>query len=854
MKNLFEYFGGAPGIKLRLNLTVVYSLTSIVALFVLYLLVDPVVRLSDTDMMIALPVLFAVLGFDLIGQTLYNERIFGPIFRFLRLRASGQLEDAVVEEAASSFVAAPRKVAFSSFLFWIFSTVVVSLLVWGWIGVPWNSAVFLFIAGLAGSFVALIFQYSLFRRVMTPTGSLLMQHRYTLDLLHDSLRIGARARLMVTFLVLVVVTLVAAGLLTYSQYSKVSGEQAGLLAAAYLSNLGDELPTGQEELHHYLAEQEAFFDFSLATIASGNNRVVGNLPVDIEYVRDNIRSRQGNFDHPASMSRVTYRSLPDNRILVAVTPAEAYMVGSQKIIWVSLLIILLTLVGAGFIFNMVVVDIVRPFAELREYAKDLSQGAIRHSPIIVTEDEFGRLDGALRKMGLGLRVMFLDLASSLGNVKRTREELTSELREIQSHSQIQDRQVDQAFMSFSSANQALRDIRTDIEVIESAADEAESSLRQLENFLSDIRSELLELLDLIRSSGRALHTMDERVETSRGGVIALNEGINGLGSQIGRMQSKFDELSNLMDGVVDNSSATLALATAADTASRTTDEGVTELYDATASLLAQLQDFRVGIKEITDVVEIISEVTEQTGLLAFNAAILAAESNDDHAKDFAVVGDEIKDLAERTESSTKDVGVVMGHVHNRSFRSFDEMRESLGRIQQGQLLTRLACDSIGLIGRHSADNDRDIVELRQGIQYQYQNLSRIVLDVQEEVKRVGSLREYTEENKQGSDGLRNAVLQLVHVVERLQHTTGEQSESNRHLVYVLKQISEGISGVKRDVRKLSESSVEVVDLMNDIRYASSANRTQSEGMSAQLKRLDGLLRDIDSKISVITVG
>ena len=92
---------------------------------------------------------------------------------------------------------------------------------------------------------------------------------------------------------------------------------------------------------------------------------------------------------------------------------------------------------------------------------------------------------------------------------------------------------------------------------------------------------------------------------------------------------------------------------------------IDKIVNFTKNTTQNFDGLKVSIEEINNVIQLIKDISEQTNLLALNAAIEAARAGE-HGRGFAVVADEVRKLAERTQDATKEVEVTINSLKQNS--------------------------------------------------------------------------------------------------------------------------------------------------------------------------------------------
>ncbi|MBY4676002.1 methyl-accepting chemotaxis protein [Marinobacterium arenosum] len=120
-----------------------------------------------------------------------------------------------------------------------------------------------------------------------------------------------------------------------------------------------------------------------------------------------------------------------------------------------------------------------------------------------------------------------------------------------------------------------------------------------------------------------------------------------------------------------------------------TEQSIDELAEEVARATAVINQLQQRTESISTVLEVINDIADQTNLLALNAAIEAARAGD-AGRGFSVVADEVRGLAQRTQSSTEEIQQIIGQLQSQALESVQAMESGQRKAVHGVEQVKLA--------------------------------------------------------------------------------------------------------------------------------------------------------------------
>ncbi len=290
-------------------------------------------------------------------------------------------------------------------------------------------------------------------------------------------------------------------------------------------------------------------------------------------------------------------------------------------------------------------------------------------------------------------------------------------------------------------------------------DEFADAALAVNHFVAMVQETVNEVKDLGRQNSTIATTIT-------GATRAISEGVEQERQIVEATTQKSHSIKEILSGAIAVSEQTQRnvananeeLVTAKDALYRLVGE-VEGYIETEHEMSSQLVSLRHDADQVKNVLEVIKDIADQTNLLALNAAIEAARAGE-HGRGFAVVADEVRKLAERTQKSLTEIEISVSTI----VQSINDVADKMGdNAKNMNELTAISNEVEEKISATSNEMERSVNVAKRS----YSDSVEMVGHIEWIIEKISQINTVSEGNQKSVDQIQNDSAQLMQVAQSL---------------------------------------------------------------------------------------
>jgi methyl-accepting chemotaxis protein len=532
-----------------------------------------------------------------------------------------------------------------------------------------------------------------------------------------------------------------------------------------------------------------------------------------------------------------------------VNQTEENVAASIRAKILSSVLVTLIVISLIAVFSFVISEsITRQLKTCVDFARTVADGRLDARLEINSGSEIGALSTAMNTMAENLNSMVSRVSSVSNALTSIDNNIEKASRHVVNSAHLQENAVGETSQAVKLINESVREVSEGIDKLAGSASETSASTLEMAASIEEvaINADMLgESVDEVSSSIIQMAASIKEISTS---IVNLLDASSTTASSIAEMDATIKQVEK---NAMDTSAISEGVKSDAEIGKKAVEEAIAGMQAIRSSshITAEvIENLSLRTNDIGAILSVIDEVAEQTNLLALNAAIIAAQAGE-HGKGFAVVADEIRELAERTSSSTREIAVVIQGVQDETHRAVDAISQAQESISEGEKLSQRSGTALEKIVSGVQKASIQIHEIARATVEQARG-SQSIREAMEKVEEmVGHIANSAVEHSRSSDLITSAVERMKNLTVQVRTSTREQSRASGLIARSTEYIITLIDQIREACRSQVQSSAMISKAVVNIQVSSNSNSEAAKVMESSVTGLSKQIEYLEKEMS-----
>jgi methyl-accepting chemotaxis protein len=593
-------------------------------------------------------------------------------------------------------------------------------------------------------------------------------------------------------------------------------------------------------------------DYKLLVITP---RSIIGLPDVLTAEETDIIRQEGNGDSSRFTSPHVsiFRTLRNGSILAMTIPWTPYEGIPRQITFYTVIIALLTTLSFILATYFLSRELTRSLRRLTRIAAEMADGNFQAGSAVFSDDEVGELADSFAETGQNLTRL-------IGKVGGSGAAITDGVRVITGGTETMTRRAHEQTSLTTSSTEALENVRAGIESLVEAAGGVEgltqdSASRALE--LQASAEEVARSMDVLFQSVEKTSSSTTEMDASASEMSKRTEVLAGIGDEVltfvAEMEATAEELRQNAHATADLSRKVEEDAAQGGSAVGETLDGISRSQQMTEHAATVIGELRQSVGTISQILTVIEEIADRTNLLSLNAAIIAAQAGE-HGAGFTVVADEIRQLAERTRGSTKEISGIIKAIQAGSREAMSTMEGGVALVNENVTLARNAATSLEKIVTSAGRSYEMANKISRALQDQAE-ASRHLHQVSSRMSdHISEINRSTTEQARGTRLMAEEAERVRDIAFQVKSSTEQQSQAGRGITAAMEQISGEVTAMRNLLQAQLEETEQIAEAARTMRVIAEENETIAADFNRTLTGLTSSATAFDAEVRRFKIG